>query len=132
VKRLSLTCLVGILTVLAVPSQETWAQSSVPGGIPGAIYNSGGGSGVPTATPGAIYNPGGGSGVPTATPGAIYNPGGSSNVPSATPGAHYNPPPPWKPPQGWVDWTNEDLPDILTVWLKALPDLIQVFSRGKR
>jgi hypothetical protein len=111
VKRLSLTCLVGILTVLAVPSQETWAQSQGPVGIPGA-------------DPRIIYNKPGGSTVPSLVPG-IEVIGGGSTVPSQVPGIIYDPPEPWKPPQGWVDWVDEDLPDILTVWLKAVPDLIR-------
>lgn len=49
--------------------------------------------------------------------------------PSIIPGLTYNPPPPWVWPEGWQDFVNEDLPDVLKAWLMAIPELLELFSR---
>lgn len=129
-KRLSLTCLVGILTVLAVPSQETWAQVGVPGGPPGLHFPPGDETTLPPVFPSGGFPPGYGP-VPNGLPDVIYLPEGGSTVPNGLPDIIYIYPEPGEGRTRWTDWVNNDLPDILTEWLKAVPDFI-IGRWGKR
>jgi len=125
VKRVSLATIVGILALSIVVPSEIMAQSVGPAGVPGLTHNPGGGSVGPAGVPGLTHNPSGGSVGPAGVPGLTHNPSGGSVGPAGVPGLTHTPPEPWVPPAGWVDWVNEDLPDIVTAWLLAIPEILK-------
>lgn len=104
--------------VLALAFFWVFSQGNASAQVP--LGNVSSGSGVP---PGNVS--GGGSGVP---PGNVS--GGGSTVPSMIPDITHTPSPPFVWPEGWRDFVNDDLPDVVTEWLKAVPDLIKIFKGG--